>query len=179
MPAATRPNQYLSMDFVQDRLRSGRKFRNLTLVDHFSRESPAIEVDTSLGGRRVVRVLDRVVEKRGKPDSVTVDNGTEFDSKAVDAWGHTNGVKIVFIRPGKPNENAFIESFNGRFREECLNENLFENLDEARKIIEDWRNDYNEERPHGSLGKLTPREFTQQHYDKLERAAAPTTPISG
>jgi len=169
MPVAARPYQHLSMDFVQDRLRSGRKFRNLTLVEHFSRHSPVIEVDTSLGGRRVVRVLDRHVEKHGKPDSITVDNGTEFDSKAVDEWAHKNGVKILFIRPGKPNENAFIESFNGRFRDECLNENLFETLDDARRKIEDWRIDYNEERPHSSLGNLTPKEFLERHYAKLKR----------
>jgi putative transposase len=170
MPVATRPNQHYSMDFVEDRLRSGRKIRNLTIVDHFSRESPAIETDTSMGGKRVVRVLDRVVEKRGDPESITVDNGTEFDSKVVDAWAHKRGVKILFIRPGKPNENAFIESFNGRFREECLNEHLFETLDDARKIIEDWRNDYNDERPHSSLEDLTPKEFLERHYASVDGA---------
>lgn len=179
MPVAIRPNQHLSMDFVEDRLRSGRKFRSLTIVDHDSRESPAIEVDTSLGGRRVVRVLDRIFEEREKPESITVDNGTEFDSKSLDAWAHKHGIKLIFIRPGKPNENAFIESFNGRFREECLNENLFDSLDEAREKIENWRIDYNEERPHSSLENLTPKEFIAKHYAKLKKGPAPATPISG
>lgn len=164
LPAATRPNEHWAMDFVEDRLASGRKFRTLTIEDTFSRECPAIEVDTSLGGIRVVRVLDRLLEERGRPDAITIDNGTEFDSKAVDAWAFKHGVKLDFIRPGKPNENAYIESFNGRFREECLNEHIFETLDQAREIIEEWRIDYNDERPHGSLNDLTPTEFVQQHY---------------
>jgi len=123
MAVPARPNQHLSMDFVQDRLTNGRKIRTLTLVDNFSRECPALEVDTSLGGRRVVRVLDRHIERHGVPDAITIDNGTEFDSKVMDEWAFRNKVKLDFIRPGKPNENAYIESFNGKFRDECLNEN--------------------------------------------------------
>lgn len=172
---ASRPNQHWAMDFVQDRLASGRKFRALTIEDTFSRESPAIEVDTSLGGIRVVRVLDRLAQERGLPEAITVDNGTEFDSKAVDAWAFKHGVKIDFIHPGKPNENAYIESFNGRFREECLNEHIFETLDEAREIIEEWRIDYNNERPHSSLENLTPTEFVKQHYAMLNCAAVTAT----
>lgn len=175
MPKPSRPNQNLSMDFVQDRLTNGRKIRALTLVDDFARESPAIEVDTSMGGRRVVRVLDRLVERRGVPEVITIDNGTEFDGRAMDEWAFKNKVRLNFITPGKPNENAYIESFNGRFRDECLNENLFETLDEARDIIEKWRIDYNEERPHSSLENLTPMEFIKRHYAKLKRDPALAT----
>jgi putative transposase len=179
LPVPERPNQHLSMDFVQDRLTNGRKIRTLTIVDNFSRECPALEVDTSLGGKRVVRVLERLVERQGAPEAITIDNGTEFDSRAMDEWAFKRKVRLAFIRPGKPNENAYSESFNGRFRDECLNENLFETLDHARKLIEDWRIDYNEERPHSSLENLTPKEFLERHYAKLEKAPALTTPISG
>jgi putative transposase len=179
LPVPARPNQHLSMDFVQDRLTSGRKIRTLTIVDNFSRECPALEVDTSLGGRRVVRVLERLAERHGAPEAITIDNGTEFDSKVMDEWAFKRKVKLDFIRPGKPNENAYGESFNGRFRDECLNENLFETLDQARNIIEDWRIDYNEERPHSSLENLTPKEFLERHYAKLEKDPAPTAPIAG
>jgi putative transposase len=179
LPVAARPNQHLSMDFVQDRLTSGRKIRTLTIVDNFSRECPALEVDTSLGGRRVVRVLERLAERHGVPEAITIDNGTEFDSKAMDEWAFKRKVRLAFIRPGKPNENAYSESFNGKFRDECLNENLFETLDQAREIIENWRIDYNEERPHSSLEDLTPKEFLQRHYANLKHQTALTTPISG
>lgn len=177
MPVAARPNQHLSMDFVQDRLTNGRKIRTLTLVDNFSRECPALEVDTSLGGKRVVRVLDRHIERHGAPDAITIDNGTEFDSKVMDEWAFRNKVKLDFIHPGKPNENAYIESFNGKFRDECLNENLFVTLEHARKLIEDWRIDYNEERPHSSLEDLTPAEFIRLHHDKMKDATANGTQV--
>jgi len=179
LPVPARPNQHLAMDFVQDRLISGRKIRALTIVDTFSRECPALEVDTSLGGRRVVRVLERLAEVQGAPEVITIDNGTEFDSKVMDEWAFKRKVKLAFIRPGKPNENAYGESFNGRFRDECLNEHLFETLDHARKLIEDWRIDYNEQRPHSSLENLTPKEFLERHYAKLEKDPAPETPIPG
>lgn len=179
LPVPSGPNQHLSMDFVHDRLINGRKIRALTIVDNFSRESPALEVDTSIGGRRVVRVLERLVERNGAPDAITIDNGTEFDGKAMDEWAFKWKVRLDFIRPGKPNENAFAESFNGKFRDECLNENLFETLDHARKVIEDWRIDYNEERPHSSLEDMTPKEFLERHYAKLKNAPAPSTQISG
>ena len=178
LPVPTGPNQHWSMDFVQDRLTSGRKIRALTIVDNFSRGSPAIEVDTSLGGRRVVRVLERLAERHGLPGAITIDNGTEFDSKAMDEWAFKRKVRLDFISPGKPNQNAYGESFNGRFRDECLNENLFESVDRARNTIENWRIDYNEERPHSSLEDLTPKEFVQRHYARLEKATSPTTAIS-
>jgi len=179
LPVPARPNQHLSMDFVQDRLTNGRKIRTLTMVDNFSRECPALEVDTSLGGRRVVRVLDRLLERRGAPETITIDNGKEFDCKVMDEWAFKWKVTLDFISPGKPNENAYGESFNGKFRDECLSQNLFETLDQARNIIEDWRIDYNEERPHSSLEDLTPKEFLEQHYAKLKSQPALTKPISG
>jgi putative transposase len=167
LPVPAKPNQQWSMDFIQDRLTNGRKIRTLTLVDIFTRECPALEVDTSLGGRRVVRVLERLAEVRGVPEAITIDNGSEFDGKPLDEWAFQRKVRLDFIRPGKPVENAFVESFNGKFRDECLNGNLFYTVDEARRIIEDWRIDYNDERPHSSLNDLTPREFAQQYGDRL------------
>jgi putative transposase len=158
-----RVNQRWSMDFMQDCLAGGRKIRALTIVDDFSRECPAIEVDTSLGGTRVVRVLDRLAETRGLPEVITVDNGPEFSGKALDAWAYRRGIRLDFIRPGKPVENAFIESFNGRVRDECLRESWFTSLQEAKDGIEAWRVDYNQVRPHGSLGNLTPEEFAAKN----------------
>ena len=140
------------MDFVSDCLHDGRRFRVLTLVDHFTRESPAIEVGNSIPGRRVVAVLERLARTHGLPQVITTDNGTEFTSRAVDEWAHRNGVKLDFIRPGKPVENAYIESFNGRLRQECLEENWFTSLEDAKMKIEAWRKDYNEHRPHSSWG---------------------------
>ncbi len=162
MPSPTRPNQCWSMDFVSDRLGQGRRFRALAIVDDYSRECPAIEVDTSLGGIRVVRVLDRLAEVRGLPGRITVDNGPEFAGRALDEWAYRKGVQLNFIRPGKPIENAYVESFNGKLRDECLNENWFLTLNEARTIIEDWRQDYNRFRPHSSLDDLTPEEFSNR-----------------
>jgi putative transposase len=167
MPLVQRPNQSWSMDFVSAALAGGRKFRALTIIDNFSRECPAIEVDTSLSGVRVVRVLDGLALERGLPEVITVDNGPEFAGKALDEWAYLRGVKLNFIRPGKPVENAYAESFNGRFRDECLNEHWFQNLLEARRIIEEWRNDYNDYRPHGSLGNLTPTEFVARQKAEL------------
>ena len=158
-PSPVRPNQKWSMDFVTDTTVNGRRFRALAIVDDYSRECPAIEVDTSLGGARVVGVLDRLAETRGLPESITVDNGPEFAGKAMDEWAYRRGIKLNFIRPGKPVENAFAESFNGRLRDECLNTNWFMSVRHAREIIEDWRLDYNEVRPHSSLKGKTPKEF--------------------
>lgn len=157
--AAIRPNQRWSMDFVSDALAAGPRFRAFTLVDDCSRESPAIEVDASLTGERVVRVLDRVAEERGFPEVIVCDNGPEFISKALDRWAYEHAVTLHFIQPGKPTQNAYIESFNGKFRDECLNEHWFVDLADARGKIESWRREYNTQRPHSSLGNLTPMEF--------------------
>lgn len=155
------PNERWSMDFVSDQLGpSGRRFRTLNVVDDFTRECLVIEVDTSLPGARVVEALERVIFIRGrKPRSITIDNGPEFTGRDLDAWAHQNEIRLDFIRPGKPVENAFIESFNGKFRDECLSGHWFVDLAEAKVRIEEWREDYNRERPHSSLGGLTPNEF--------------------
>jgi len=148
------------MDFVYDALADGRQFRVLTVVDQWSRESPLLEVATAMSGRTVAEALDRVLGGHGAiPRSITVDHGTEFTSRALEDWAYQRGVQLDFIRPGKPVENAFIESFNGRLRDECLNVHQFVSLDDARRKIEVWRRDYNDDRPHSSLGDLTPREF--------------------
>jgi putative transposase len=161
MPSPQRPNQRWSMDFVTDSIVTGRRFRALAIVDDYSRECPAIEVDTSLGGVRVVSVLERLAETRGLPNVITTDNGPEFTGRALDEWAYRNGVQLNFIRPGKPIENAYAESFIGRLRDECLNENWFMNLEHARDIIEDWRRDYNEVRPHSSLNGMAPMEYAE------------------
>ena len=153
------PNERWSMDFQHDLLATGQRIRTLNIVDDFSRECPAIEVDTSLPGARVVRVLDRLAATRGLPQEIVLDNGPEMTGKALDAWAYRNGVQLNFIEPGKPVQNAFIESFNGRFRDECLNENWFLGLADARHTIEAWRIDYNTCRPHSALGYATPQEF--------------------
>jgi len=156
----THPNQRWSMDFVSDGLGDGRKFRSLNIVDDYSRECMAAEVDTSIPGRRVVRVLEQLGERRGLPQVLVTDNGPEFAGQALDVWAYQRGVKLHFIQPGKPIQNAFIESFNGKMRDECLNEHWFRNLSEARQTIEAWRKDYNEVRPHSALGNRTPQEFS-------------------
>ncbi len=157
-----RANQLWTMDFTKDSLASGRNFRTLNLMDGFTREAPAIEVDTSLPGARVVRVLEQLQETRGVPEAIRVDNGPEFISRAVDQWAYSNGVRLHFIEPGKPTQNAYIESFNGKFRDECLNQNWFVDLADAREKIEVWRVDYNRARPHSALGYQTPEEFAAQ-----------------
>lgn len=162
LPVAERTNQIWAMDFVSDTLNNGRKFRCLNVVDVFSRESLEIVADTSLSGQRVSRQLEWLKQKRGLPQIIMVDNGPEFTSKALDLWASQNNVKLSYIRPGKPVENAYIESFNGRFRDECLNEHLFIDLNDARDKIETWRIDYNTKRPHSGLGMLTPEEFANK-----------------
>ena len=152
-------NQRWSLDFVSDTLASGRKFRMLTLVDDFSRESLAVVVDNSLSGIRVARELDRIVEMRGAPCMVVSDNGTELTSNAILTWQQDRKVEWHYIAPGKPMQNGFVESFNGRLRDECLNEHMFSSLRHARQLIAAWRDDYNHHRPHSSLDGLTPREF--------------------
>ncbi len=157
----TRPNEHWSMDFVSDALSDGRRFRALTVMDNFTRESVTIEVDTSISGERVTRVLDWLKMVHGLPETIIVDNGPEFTSRAMLSWAQENQVKLHFIDPGKPVQNAYIESFNGRLRDECLNQHWFKDLREAKTIIEVWRTDYNRERPHSSLKYLAPEVFKQ------------------
>jgi putative transposase len=152
-------NQRWSLDFTEDCLASGRKFRTANLKDDCTRECPAILVDFSLPGRRVVEMLEGVARERGYPDLLVVDNGPELRGRELDRWAHDHGVKLFFIDPGKPMQNASIESFNGRFREECLDPTWFTSLAEARRVIEGWRIDYNEHRPHTSLRMGTPAAF--------------------
>ena len=168
MPTPRRANEQWSMDFMRDQLAGGRVFRLLTVVDHYTRESPAIEVDLSLPGARVAQVLDRVGGRRGLPRSIRVDNGPEFTGRALDEWAHLRSVKLEFIRPGKPVENAFIESFNGRIRQECLNQHWFLDLDDARRTIEAWRISYNTNRPHSGLGGKTPAEFAKMNQREIQ-----------
>jgi putative transposase len=153
-------NQRWSLDFVSDALSNGRRFRVLAVVDDFTRECLGLVADTSLSGLRVGRELDRIVERRGcRPGMIVSDNGTELTSHAILRWQEGRGVLWHYIAPGKPQQNGFVESFNGRFRDECLNEHLFSSLAAARRIIEAWRVDYNTERPHTSLDGLTPAAF--------------------
>jgi putative transposase len=167
-PRPTAANQQWAMDFVSDHLASGRTFRTLTVVDEFSRFSPGVLVEHSIGGERVARFLDEIAATTGLPSQIVVDNGPEFISNALDKWAYERGVKLYFIKPGTPTQNAYIESFNGSFRNECLNANWFDSLDHARRLIEEWRVDYNSERPHSSLGDLTPIEYQRLH-DKQTR----------
>ena len=166
----TRINERWSLDFLLDTLEDGRRVRLLAVVDDFTRTCLAIEVDTSIGGRRVVEVLQRLVETRARPAVLITDNGPEFVGRALDAWAYAQGIRLHFIEPGKPNQNAYVESFNGRFRDECLNEHWFLSLAHTRQIVEAWRLDYNAVRPHSSLGNVSPTEFEQC---TLDRAPSP------
>ena len=156
---AIRPNQKWSMDFVAQRLADGRWIRVLTVVDQFTRECLLLFADTALSGEKVAVALDAVVGRRGAPQSITVDNGTEFASKAMDLWAYQNNVHLDFIRPGRPIENGYIESFNGRLRDECLNVEVFFTLADARRKLALWHHDYNHHRPHSALADRTPAEF--------------------
>jgi putative transposase len=156
---ATVPNQRWSMDFVSDRFVNGRWFRVLTVIDQFTRECLLLLVDRALSGEKVAVALEHVVSQRGVPMSITVDNGSEFASRAMDAWAYGHGICLDFIRPGKPVENGYIESFNGRLRDECLNVSLFFSLEDAREKLEAWRRDYNLARPHSALGDEAPTAF--------------------
>ena len=167
IPKPAYPNHIWSMDFVRDSLAGGRAIKILSILDEWTRKCFRIEVDMSINGVRVARVLTEIAQMECLPEIIIIDNGPEFISKALDAWAYQRGVKLTFIRPGKPVENAYIESFNGRFRDECLNENWFLTLEHARGIIEKWRIDYNNERPHSSLGYLTPEEFIRQESEKF------------
>lgn len=161
-PTTTGINQKWSMDFVSDTLSCGRRFRALSIIDCYSRECLALEVDTSLSGQRVVRVLERLKETRGLPVVIQTDNGPEFTGHALDAWAYRNRVKLFFIEPGKPVQNAHIESFNGKLRNECLNLEWFVSLREAQEVIEQWRRQYNEFRPHSSLNRMPPEVWQKQ-----------------
>ena len=171
LPAPTRPNERWSMDFVSDLTWSGRRFRILVVVDDFTRECLALVVDTSMGGARVARELDAIVQLHGLPTMLVTDNGPEFTGKALDGWAYQRGVKLHFIRPGKPVENAYVESFNGKLRNECLNQHWFTDLHDARRVIEEWRIDFNEVRPHSSLDGMTPREYAEANRGLTSKVA--------
>jgi putative transposase len=175
LPAPTQANERWGMDFIHDACAYGRRFRCLTMVDEYTRECPVIAVDTSLPATRVIAVLDQLARARGGlPRSLVVDHGPEFISRALDLWAYRRGIELIFIRPGKPVENAYVESFHSRFRDECLSTHWFETLPDARFHIERWRQDYNEVRPHTSLAGRTPMEFakTLKENDPLTRLSA-------
>jgi putative transposase len=164
---ASRPNQCWSMDFVSDKLADGRSFRILTVVDQFSRECVGLEADRSMTGMKVAQALERAKQERGSlPESITVDNGSEFCSRALEAWAMGHDVQLCFIRPGLPVENGFIESFNGRLRDECLNVEWFSSLDDARAKLAKFREHYNQQRPHSALADRTPAAFAALHKEK-------------
>lgn len=165
----TAPNQAWSLDFIHDQLTSGRKFRALTVVDVFTRESLAIEVGLRLRGEHVVEVLNRLVRQRSRPEVLFADNGAEFTGHMVDLWAYHHGTRIDFSRPGRPTDNAFIETFNGSLRDECLNVHWFETLAEAKRLIEAWRVDYNESRPHMALGNMPPGEYALQAVTSMHQ----------
>ena len=157
--AISEPNVRWSMDFVSDKTRYGSNIRVLTVIDEVTRECLALEADSSITGRKVTAVLNRIAIFRGKPQEILTDNGPEFASKAMNAWAYDHKVEHIFIDPGKPMQNGYIESFNGKFRAECLDQHWFNNLTEAKRIVEDWRLEYNQIRPHSSLDNLTPVEY--------------------
>ena len=166
---ASKANERWAMDLMADRLADGRAFGVLTIVDQFSRECPLLEVGASLTGRRVVDCLERLALFRGRPQAITVDNGSEFCSRGLDAWAYQHGVKLDFIQPGKPVENGFIESFHGKLRDESLNTEIFFALEDARQKLARWRRDYNEQRPHSALGGLPPTEHLRRIVEKTNR----------
>jgi len=160
---ALRPNEVWAMDFVHDQLATGHKLRILTVIDTFSRYAPAIDPRFSYRGEDVVATLDRICVQIGYPETIRVDQGTEFTSRDLDLWAYQNGVILDFSRPGKPTDNAFIEAFNGRLRAECLNTHWFLSLADAWEKLEDWRRDYNEVRPHGAIGNKPPITLTNHN----------------
>lgn len=174
--AAQAPNARWSLDFMADATACGARLRTLNVVDDFTRECLAIEVDTSLGGSRVARVLERLVAERGRPAELLMDNGPEFTGRVLDAWAYGRQVALRWIEPGKPSQNAWVESFNGRMRDECLNQHWFANIPHARRVIEDWRKEYNDARPHSALGYLTPSEFARQWREEQGRKASVSLP---
>lgn len=176
----TAPNQVWSIDFMSDSLVDGRKFRLLNVLEDFNRESLAIEADTSLPSLRVIRVLDRLIQKRGKPSNIRVDNGPEFISHKLEEWCTSREITLQFIQPGRPMQNGYIERKNGSIRRELLNAYLFDSLNEVRVMCEEWRQDYNHERPHKSLGYLSPINYLNQWKNNpASQQAALSTPASG
>jgi len=173
LQAASTVNEVWSMDFVSDSLANGRRLKCLTVADDFSHECVDIAVDYGISGEYVTRLLDRAAVFRGYPSAVRTDNGPEFTSRAFMAWAQAHGVRHILIQPGRPMQNGYIESFNGRFRDECLNDHWFQTLYQARTAISDWRRDYNEVRPHGSIGRIPPARFAEQHRRLAGDAAQP------
>jgi putative transposase len=177
-PAVTGANQEWALDFVHDAAESGRKFRVLSVLDVYTRECLALEVETSFASRRVTRELEKIVAQRGAPEAIRCDNGPEFTSRHILAWAMERKIELVHIEPGRPVQNAYVESFHGKLRDECLNASWFGNLFEARMKIGAWKEDYNEERPHSSLGYLPPREFARR-VAALRSPTAPCAPQLG
>jgi putative transposase len=176
MVMPTRPNERWSLDFVSDGLSSGRRFRILCVVDDFTREALAVMPDFSISGVRLARELDAIIARRGKPKTIVSDNGTEMTSHAVFKWAGERGVEWHYIAPGKPTQNAFVESFNGRLRDECLNEELFSSMADARQKLATWQTDYNQFRPHTSLGGLAPQVYARNHSKDRARRTRPASP---
>jgi putative transposase len=171
-------NEVWSMDFVSDSLSGGRRLKYLTVADDFSHESVEIAVDFGISGQYVTRVLDRAALFRGYPQAVRTDNGPEFTSRAFMAWAQAHGIRHILIQPGRPMQNGYIESFNGKLRDEHLNESWFETLHQARMAVAVWRTDYNEVRPHSSLGRMPPARFAELHRQRAGDAAqSPSTQI--
>lgn len=168
LPRSTRPGLCYAMDFVHDRLVTGQRYKCLTMTDPCSKEVPVIEVDISIGRARVCRILDRPITNRPLPETLILDNDPEFAGTALDAWAAQHGVRLHFIQPGKPVQNAFIESFNGKFRDECLNEHWFLTLQEAQLVIEAWRREDNEERTHSAIGDVTPQELITDYQTRAQ-----------
>jgi putative transposase len=164
MPQASKPGEVWSMDFMSDTCASRRRLKILTIVDDFSKVSPGIMADTSIPSRKVIAYLDQIALLHGYPDRIRVDNGPEFTSAVFHQWAEEQHIIIEHTRPGKPSDNAFIESFNGKVRDECLNEHWFINVSDAQEKIGAWREAYNQERPHSSLNNLSPYEFIKEHY---------------
>jgi putative transposase len=175
LPPVAGLNEVWAMDFVSDQLAGGRTIRTLNVIDLYSRECLAIEVDTSLTGGRVTRVLDRIIEEHGKPFAIQTDNGPEFTGKAMDKWAYKLGIQHHFIEPGKPTQNAHIESFNSLFRIQCLNQHWFLGLEDCRELINSWKYEYNWIRCHRSIGRIPPGLFAQQERQKDGPPSAPTS----
>ena len=176
MVMPTRPNERWSLDFVSDSLSGGRRFRILCVVDDFTREALAVMPDFSISGVRLARELDAIIARRGKPKTIVSDNGTEMTSHAIFAWTGKTKIEWHYIAPGKPTQNAFVESFNGRLRDECLNEELFSSMTDVRQKLAAWQADYNQHRPHTSLGGLAPNVYARHHTQNRAKRPRPASP---